>query len=193
MLFGTSKFLSILKESNNWYCDGTFKVVPEHFSSSTLHAQKDGYIFPCVYALLRAKTEETYERMLSELLKLESELNPTSIMEDFEKAAINASESNFLACVYGYFFHLTQSIYRRIQANGLATTYQHDRDFALKLGMLPCLHFVPEIDVIDCFNILMQVYPQSEMTIAKYFEDNSQMVLVGRHLFLSEYGTCIKE
>ena len=157
MLFGTSRFLSILKESNNWYCDGTFKVVPEHFFQLyTIHAQKDGYIFPCAYALLQAKTEETYERMLSELLKLESELNPTSIMVDFEKAAINALESNFLACVYGCFFHLTQSIYRRIQANGPATTYQHDRDFALKLRMLPCLAFVPEIDVIDCFNILMQ-------------------------------------
>ena len=115
MLFGTSKFLSILKESNNWYCDGTFKVVPEHFFQLyTIHAQKDGYIFPCVYALLQAKTEETYERMLSELLKLELELNPTSIMSDFEKAAINALESNFLACVYGCFFYLTQSIYRRI-------------------------------------------------------------------------------
>ena len=151
-----------------------------------------------MYALLQAKTEETYERMLSELLKLESELNPTFIMVDFEKAAINALESNFLACVYGCFFHLTQTIYRRIQANGLATTYQHDRDFALKLRMLPCLAFVPEIDVIDCFNILMQEYPQSAMTVANILrtttlENNSQMVLVGRHLFLSEYGTCIKE
>ena len=184
MFFETSKFLSILKESNNWHCDGTFKLVPKHFFQLfTIHAQKDGYIFPCVYALLQAKTEETYKRMLSELLKLESELNPKSIMVDFEKVAINALESNFLACVYGCFFHLTQSIYRRIQANGLATTYQLDRDFVLKLRMLSCLAFVPEIDVIDCSNILMQEYSQSAMTVAKYFEvttleNNSQMVLV---------------
>ena len=38
--------------------------------------------------------------------------------------------------------------------------------------MLHCLAFVTEIDVIDCFNILMQEYPQSGMTVAKYFENN---------------------
>ncbi|KAI6656654.1 hypothetical protein LOD99_11261 [Oopsacas minuta] len=93
-------------------------------------------------------------------------------MVDFEKAAMNALENTFLACIYGCFFHLKQSIYRRIQANGLATAYQQDRDLALKLKMLPCLAFVPEIDVIDCFNILMHEYPQSGKTVAKYFEDN---------------------
>ena len=59
-----------------------------------------------------------------------------------------------------------------MQANVLATTYQQDRDFALKMKMLPCLAFVPEIDVIDCFNILMQEFTQPAMTVAKYFEDN---------------------
>ena len=173
MLFGTTKFLSILKESNNWYCDGTFKVVPKHlFQLYTIHAQRDAYIFPCVYALFQAKTEVTYERMLSKLLQLEPELNPTSLMVDFEKAAMNALENKFIACVYGCFFHLSQNIYRRIQADGLATAYQQDADLALKLKMLPCLAFVPEIDVIDCFSILMEEYPQSGMTVAKYFEDN---------------------
>ncbi|KAI6646039.1 hypothetical protein LOD99_9569 [Oopsacas minuta] len=168
ILFGTSKFLSKLKESINWHCDGTYKVAPEHFFQLyTIHAQRDGYIFPCVYALFQAKTEETYERMLSKLLQLESELNPTPIMVDFDKAAINALENTFLACVYGCFFHLKQSIYRRIQANGLATAHQQDRDLALKLKMLPCLAFVPESDVIDCFNILMHEYPQSGKTVAK--------------------------
>ncbi|KAI6646357.1 hypothetical protein LOD99_9228 [Oopsacas minuta] len=119
-------------------------------------------------------------------------------MVDFEKAAINALENTFLACVYGCFFHLKYSIYRRIQANGLATLYQQDRDLALELMMLPCLAFVHEIDVIDCFNILMHEYPQSGKTVAKYFEDNyigKQLPNCSRrnHLFLSECGTCIKE
>ena len=47
MLFGTSKFPSILRESDNWYCDGTFKVVPEHFFQLyTIHARRDGYTLP---------------------------------------------------------------------------------------------------------------------------------------------------
>ena len=109
---------------------------------------------------------------------------------------MNALENNFLVCVYGCFFHLTQSIYERIQADGLATAYQHDRELALKLKMLSCLDFVPEIDVIDCFNIFMQEYPQSGMTVAKYFENNclgKQLPIVSRHNFILVYGTCIKE
>ena len=52
LLFGKSNFLSILKESSNWYCDGTFKVVPEQFFQIyTIHAEREGYIFPCVYCL----------------------------------------------------------------------------------------------------------------------------------------------
>ena len=33
ILYATPKFLSILSKSNNWFCDGTFKVIPELFSS----------------------------------------------------------------------------------------------------------------------------------------------------------------
>ena len=172
ILFGTPNFLSILKESPNWFCDGTFKVVPEHFFQIyTIHAEKDGYIFPCVYGLLEAKNERTYDQMNLKLLELEPELNPKSIMMDFEKAAMNFFENHFNASVSGCFFHLAQSVYRKIQAEGLTTRYQQDKEFALKLKMLPCLAFVPENDVIDSFNMIMEEYPQSAMGVAKYFEN----------------------
>ena len=63
---------------------------------------------------------------------------------------------------------MSQSIYRKIQVNGLTTEYQQDRDFALKLKMLPYLAFVPEI---ECFKILHVEYPYSALTVAKYYED----------------------
>ena len=96
------------------------------------------------------------------------------------------------------FFHLSQNIYRRIQADGLSTAYQQNAALALKLKMLPCLAFVPEIDVIDCFSILMEEYPQSGMTVAKYFGDNyigKQLPNASRRtpLFPIKCGTCIKE
>ena len=92
-------------------------------------------------------------------------------MVGFEKAAMNAMESNFLTCVYGCFFYLKQNICRKIQA----TTYQQDRDFALKLKILLCLEFVNEKDDIDCFNILMQEYPVCDDG-NKIFED-----YIGKH------------
>ena len=90
-----------------------------------------------VYGLLQAKNELTYDRMNPKLLELEPELDPTSIMIDFEKAAMNSLENNFNASISGCFFHLAQSVYRKIQDEGLTTNYQMDKEFALKLKMLP--------------------------------------------------------
>ena len=36
--------------------------------------------------------------------------------------------------------------------------------------MLPSLAFVPEHEVVDCFNLLMQDFPESTSNVAKYFE-----------------------
>ena len=38
--------------------------------------------------------------------------------------------------------------------------------------MLPSLAFVPEMKVVDCFYLLMQVFPENACNLAKYFEDN---------------------
>ena len=50
MLFGTTKFISILKESNNLYCDGTLKWFQNIFSNSTLsmHKGMDIYSLVCM-------------------------------------------------------------------------------------------------------------------------------------------------
>ena len=37
--------------------------------------------------------------------------------------------------------------------------------------MLPILAFVPEQDVVDCFNNILQDFPASALNVAKYFED----------------------
>ena len=46
-LYFVLPMLSLLGESQSWYVDGTFKVVPEQFFQLyTLHAQKGGVIIP---------------------------------------------------------------------------------------------------------------------------------------------------
>ena len=173
IMFATAKMISILKTSQSWYADGTFKVAPQQFYQLyTIHAEKDGYIFPCVYVLVTEKTELTYSRMLGKLLDLEPALNPLYVMLDFEKAAINAFEEGFVAVVSGCFFHFSQNIYRKIQSLGLTNQYMEDPDFALYMRMLPSLAFVPENEVCDCFNILMGEFPQAAIELAEYFETN---------------------
>ena len=96
ILFATSKMLSILKASHYWFADGTLKVAPQQFYQLyTIHAEKDGYVFPCVYSLVTKKDELTYMKIMRKLVELEPELDPSYIMVDFEKAAINGSKINF--------------------------------------------------------------------------------------------------
>ena len=64
IIFDTPKMLSILRDSKSWFADGTFKVVPQQFYQLyTIHAEKDGRIFPCVciHWLLRRLKSHTGE------------------------------------------------------------------------------------------------------------------------------------
>ena len=163
IVYGTPKFVPLLCTSDNWYCDGTFSVVPNLFLQLyALHAEKDGVIFPCISALLRNKSEATYDRLFKKLLEIEPLLNPITIMIDFEKAAMDALKDNFISIISGCFFHLRQNVYKHVQQQGLTNRYQADSDFALKIKMLGSLAFVPENDVISCFNTLMEDFPEEK-------------------------------
>ena len=198
IIFANPKFFALLSESETWYADGTFKVVPEYFFQLyTIHAERDGFFYPCVYALLPDKAGSTYNRLLSKLLEIQPQLDPSTIMTDFEKAAINVFEDKFLAVISECFFHLSQNVYRKIQSEGLTTIYQEDREFLLKLKMLPSLAFVPEQDVMDCFNILMADFPESALGVALILKitilvKDFLITVEGSRPFLSESGTCTK-
>ena len=49
--------------------------------------------------------------------------------------------------------------------------YTEDEEFAPKVRMLVSLAFVPENEVITCFNSLMLEFPSSAIEIADYFEN----------------------
>ena len=94
-------------------------------------------------------------------------------MLNFERAAINAFEEEFLAVISGCFFHFPQNIYRKIQSLGLTNQYMEDPGFALYMRMIPNLEFVPENEVCDCFLILMCEFLQDALEVAEYFEQHT--------------------
>ena len=106
--------------------DGTFSTVPPMYNQLyTIHGLTENRTIPCVYVLLPNKQQQTYAYMFNQLLLLNPRLNPTSVMCDFEKAALNALTAVFPeATLKGCFFHLTQNIYRHIQSSGLQRQYQ---------------------------------------------------------------------
>lgn len=117
---------------------------------------KDHWI-PLVYVLCTNKKQKTYEKILTILKGMESNLNPTNVILDFEKAAINAVQtvfdgSNVRCC----FFHFTQNVWRHVQDVGLQSIYSDNIDFAIHIKMLMALALVPVEDVVSVFETLAE-------------------------------------
>ena len=69
IIFGTEETVSFLKKSPIWFADGTFKMCPNLFEQVyTVHGGHDGFVFPCIFALLPNKTKMTYRRSVPQLL-----------------------------------------------------------------------------------------------------------------------------
>ena len=174
LIFGTQRNTDILVRSSSIYVDGTFKIVPELFYQLyTVHAvHPNGAVFPCIYALLPNKTTETYVRLFQKLKELKPDLNPQDVMIDFEKAAMNALERVFPQVhVSGCFYHFSQSVYRKIQSEGLQRMYSTDAEFAIKCRMIAALAFVPQNHVVEAFEELQESSPDELGPIIDYFED----------------------
>jgi hypothetical protein len=169
----------MLKKSNEWFGDGTFKTAPHPFYQVfTIHGICFKKVLPAVYVLMANRTEASYVKVLNELKNLQANLNPSSIMTDFEKASINAFKITFPnASNRGCFFHFCQCIYKKLQqCNGLKKKYAQDSEFAMQIRKLAALAYVPETDVITSFENLIesQYYAENEELIQPlldYFED----------------------
>ena len=176
-IFGSNQGLEYLSQSGHWYADGTFKVCPElFFQLYTVHGQCYGRIFPCVYALLPNKPEATYTRFFRELFNRINNQNPTDVLVDFERGAINAIQAiNNQVDVKGCFYHLSSNIWKHIQNLGLQQRYNDDQEFAVNLRMLCALAFLPPAHVIQGFDDLAdhirQNYNQDVDELLDYFED----------------------
>ena len=129
IIFSTIENLHTLAAATDIYIDGTFYTFPQLFYQIfTIHAMKFSRQFPLAYCLLPNKTQETYERTFN-LLKqkcaeLHIELNPTTIMSDFELAIIQAVQLTFpLTTPKGCYFHFCKCLTGKVQTLGLQVWY----------------------------------------------------------------------
>lgn len=101
-----------------------------------------------------------------------SDCKPEMIMSDFELAIINACQEVFLdVALSACFFHLCQSMYRKIQELGLQTAYNNEDDRTIKdyTHMIAALAFVPISDVEEFFAISKEDAPEAMEEFVKYF------------------------
>ena len=181
LMFATKENLDFLSMSSIWLADGTFKTVPAIFCQLyTIHCLvggpnpfENGHLLPCVYALLPNKTTATYTKMWNIIRGACPNSEPHYLFLDFEQAAINSFNGIWpVTQVKTCFFHLSQSVYRKLQSLGLQSEYHNDPEFAVTMRMLPALAFVPPELVGWSFQQLVVIFPENAYPLCKYFEEN---------------------
>lgn len=181
LILGKQELLNTLENADLWLGDGTFSVCPSMFYQLyTIHCKVGNNYPPCVYFLLKNKTQATYVRVLKKLKELIPNASPDVILVDFETAPINAFREVFEDAVQKCcLFHHGQCINRRINELGLKKAYEENEEFNMAVKSLLALTFVPEDDVIDRFyevverlTDLAEEYPELERVdeLCNYFE-----------------------
>jgi hypothetical protein len=175
LILGCDQLLDGLARSLFWLADGTFKVVPAlFFQLYSIHFQFVAGINPAaVYFLLPNKTRETYDRMLVELRRLIPTANPNNVLVDFESATMGAFRVAFPnARVSGCYFHLSQSILRKVNEIGLKVQYERNDEVRGSIRCLAALAHVPVDDVMESFEFLSESMPEVEKMdeLLSYFE-----------------------
>lgn len=162
ILISCRELLDGLARADVWLADGTFKVVPTlYFQLYSIHFAFGSGINPAaLYCLLTNKTGESYTTVLRELKTLIPLAAPRVILVDFERAAINAFNTAYpTATVSGCYFHLSQSVIRKVHEVGLKIQYETDNKVREYVRCLSALAFVPPADVIEAFELLVDTMP----------------------------------
>jgi len=96
LIFATDGNMELLARSQNWYADGTFKTAPPLFQQVyTIHVRQHGTIIPAVFVLMNERSTNAYVRILTELKNIRPDLNPLTVMTDFEQASLLAFRTIF--------------------------------------------------------------------------------------------------
>ncbi len=103
----------------DFFIDGTFKVVPEiFFQLFVIHALYRDHVLPVLFVLLPGKSGQIYTKMMNDIMELIPGWSPQRMMMDFEKAAMNMVSGRFPRIeLSGCFFHLSQSVQRFLQVS----------------------------------------------------------------------------
>lgn len=170
IVMGCLELLDGLARADVWLADGTFSVVPTiFFQLYSIHFVFGSGVCPAaVYCLLPNKTAETYARVIHELQRLIPRASPNKVLVDFERAAMNTFAAAYPnAVVTGCYFHLCQSVVRKVNEVGLKVVYENDNAVREYIRCLPALAFVPVEDVVDAFEILAETMPEDVEHVAE--------------------------
>ena len=99
--------------------------------------------------------------------------NPQYLLVDFERAAIKTfTEIWPRTFIRGCFFHLSQSVYRKVQDSGMKTLYSNNTEFSITVRMLTALAYLPPQFVLTAFETLKSQFSTEALAVSYiYFQD----------------------
>ena len=121
----------------------------------------------------RSVYEEFLTAVLDVCLGRNLRPNPTTVVADFEIGIHNAVRSVLGQDIHiqGCFYHLTQSTWRRLQADGLQAAYREDDAVRTFIGMLDGLAFLPVDRVTEGMAVLREEAPEELNSVVDYFDN----------------------
>lgn len=176
VVLGDRQLLAGLERATLWLADSTFKLLSSmYFQLYTIHFEFIGGINPpALYCLLPAKSRAIYDRLLAIVKELIPQAAPHTILLDFEIAAMNAFRDAYPhAEISGCYFHLSQSVLRKVNEVGLKGDYEADDTIRGFIRCLVAISHIPVDDVEGLFDDLVEHdMPQTEKVedVVTYFE-----------------------
>ena len=176
IVFATDRMLGVLASSEQVFADGNFSMSPRAFLQTyVFRALVGDRSVTAAYFLLSRKTRDAYEHLLNALVNRCAELGsvfcPRALNTDFESAILKASQLVFGPnCRKGTcYYHLSQSIWRKMQEFGPQTTYKEEEVAELSFGRILALAFLPVEEVVEGMDHARGISPMCIPPVLGYF------------------------
>ncbi len=149
IIFFSALLFPLMRRLKDLSFDGTFFTVPKIFYQLfTIMAVIDGHSFPLIFLLMTSKTQLLYEAAMHSLTTIFPDLEPNTLMGDFELASRNIMEMTFpTASLGGCQFHYSQSVWKKVQKLGLANLYKTNTEFKKYIKKLMSLPYLPAVEI----------------------------------------------
>lgn len=163
----------IMRTSDQWASDGTFKTCPRPFGDTgqiyMVFAEiPSGLLLPCVFAILPDKTSASYQRMWGAVYEElagadQSSCSPASISMDFEIAPANEFKTYFPeAEISGCFFHWRKALLDQIGKKGCKSFFNRNVEFQALVTKCVAVSLVPVAKVPEYFSLVEEDFDNIE-------------------------------
>ena len=197
VIFFSETIFEVLGDISDIQFDGTFYVVPRLFYQLfTIFLSIGRHSIPGIHCLMTHKDEELYTALILKIKELLPQLQPTSMMSDWERGSRNAFKHVYPGTrIYGCWFHYTQAIWKHIRKFGLTSSYQNVPELSVFVRQIMAIPFLPYDLIYSTYSCLQPPkLPEFEKCklddFIKYFKGYWLTQITPRELSIFELENC---